>query len=323
VNNDLARQPTEASFTMKRGVWIAGRVTERATGRPVRAQIDYFVFTENPRARQMPGFSGNPELKWTAPDGSYRVAGLPGRGIVAVRAHAREDYCVGLGAETIRGDEPKGMFHTHPHFCLAVNFNALAEVNPAEDTTEVVCDLTVEPGRSVPVTILDPDGVPLAGALALGQSRSGSGWPLVPLKTAEFEIIRLAADESRIVTILHDGRRLAGGLEVRGAGTGPAIVQLQPWGVVTGRLVDEDGEPRTDVEIRGMDRPRRDPVDGGVAPAVPVGEDGRFRIEGLVPARRYTFHVGRRRYGLGTLVENLTVAAGETRDLGDVRVKSE
>jgi hypothetical protein len=93
--------------------------------------------------------------------------------------------------------------------------------------------------------------------------------------------------------------------------------------VVTGRLVDEHGEPRSDAEIHGMDRPRRDPVDGGIAPAVPVGEDGRFRIEGLVPGRRYTFSVVKRRYGLGTIVENLAVAPGETRDLGDVRAKSE
>ena len=327
VRNDLALQPTEAAFTLKRGVWLTGRVTERATGRPVRAQVNYFVFTDNPHAAEARDFSGGPELKWTAPDGAYRVAGLPGRGIIAVKAHAREDYCVGLGADNIRGSDSGGWFHTRPHYCIALNYNGLAEVNPAEDATEIGCDLTVDAGRSVKVTVLDPDGVPLAGALVLGRTKGGSGWPLVPLKTAEFEVVRLAAGEARTLTILHDDRKLAAGLVVRGdapdPASGPVTVRLQPWGVITGRLVDDHGEPRSDVEIHGMDRPRYDPVDGGVAPAVAVGEDGRFRIEGLVPGRRYKFGVVRRRYGLGTIVEDLAVAPGETRDLGDVKAKSE
>jgi hypothetical protein len=93
--------------------------------------------------------------------------------------------------------------------------------------------------------------------------------------------------------------------------------------VVKGRVVGAQGEPLSGVEVTGMDRPRFDPVDGGIGPGVPVGEDGRFRIEGLVPGRRYTFRVVRRRYGLGTLVDGLTIAPGEARDLGDIRAKSD
>jgi hypothetical protein len=325
VSNNVALQPTEVAFSLKRGVWITGRVTERTTGRPVRGQIDYYVFTDNPHAREARHFSGMPELKWTAPDGSYRVAGLPGPGIIGVRAHAREDYCVGLGAENIHGKQSNGGFHTQPHFVLAVNFNTLAEVNPPEGVAEVACDLAVDPGRTVKVTVLDDGGVPLAGAIVLGRQRSGWGWPLLPLRTAEFDVVWLAAREARTLTILHDERKLAGSLVVRGDSTesGPATVRLQPWGVVTGRVVDEQGEPRSDVEVSGMDRPRFDPVDGGVGPGVPVNEDGRFRIEGLVPGRPYTFRIVRRRYGLGTLVEGLTVAPGETRELGDLRAKSD
>src|SRR5262249_52984071 len=129
--------------------------------------------------------------------------------------------------------------------------------------------------------------------------------------------------EERIVTILHEGRKLSGGLVVRGDEPGPLTARLQPWGVVTGRLVDTRGEPRTGVEVGGMDRPKLDPTTGGIRPAVAVGEDGRFRIEGLVPGRKYTFRALKGNYGLGVMAEGVTVESGESRDLGDVRTKDE
>jgi hypothetical protein len=68
--------------------------------------------------------------------------------------------------------------------------------------------------------------------------------------------------------------------------------------------------PRPPAIPRGL-RPRR--------PAVLLGEDGRFRIEGLVPGRRYTSRVVRRPgSAVGMLAADLAVAPGETRDLGDV-----
>jgi hypothetical protein len=61
----------------------------------------------------------------------------------------------------------------------------------------------------VKVAVVDPSGIPLIGTVVLGWHKSGSGWPPVPLERAEFEVVRLAAAETRTVTILHDGRKLA------------------------------------------------------------------------------------------------------------------
>ena len=56
----------------------------------------------------------------------------------------------------------------------------------------------------------------------------------------------------------------------------------------------------------------------------PCGTDkeGRFRLEGIGPGLRYSVHTmeGPARVG-GTLFEDLTLKAGETRDLGDVQAK--
>jgi hypothetical protein len=52
---------------------------------------------------------------------------------------------------------------------------------------------------------------------------------------------------------------------------------------------------------------------------MPLGQDGRFRIEGLVPGRRYTSRVVRQPgYVVGMLAADLAVAPGETRDPGDM-----
>jgi hypothetical protein len=202
--------------------------------------------------------------------------------------------------------------------------NALGPVDPPEGADEATCDLAIDPGRTVKVTVLDPEGQPLPGAIALGAggaSRADDGL-LKPPPGPEFEVIRLDVAQERTVTVLHDGRKLAAGLTLRGDEPGPVTVRLSPWGVVTGRLVDARVEPGGGLEITGMDRPRVHPVEGGLTAAVPVGDDGRFRIEGLVPSRRYTFRVLARGVNdIGTVASDLVVDPGETRDLGDVRVR--
>ena len=62
---------------------------------------------------------------------------------------------------------------------------------------------------------------------------------------------------------------------------------LQPWGTVVGRVVDEEGKPRTDVEIFSTIRERPDPERGDLEDKPTVDAQGRFRIEGLVPGVKY------------------------------------
>ena len=46
-------------FDLKRGgVWIEGKVTDKATGKPVHAYVDYFALGKNPNVKDYPGFEG-------------------------------------------------------------------------------------------------------------------------------------------------------------------------------------------------------------------------------------------------------------------------
>ena len=73
-------------FELKRGVWITGKVTDKVTGKPLRANVEYFTFESNPNLSDYDGFSMS--VMWhfieTKDDGTYRVAGMPGPGLVAV-----------------------------------------------------------------------------------------------------------------------------------------------------------------------------------------------------------------------------------------------
>ena len=55
----------------------------------------------------------------------------------------------------------------------------------------------------------------------------------------------------RALVFRHEGRKLAGWVEVRGDESQRPRVRLEPWGVATGRLVDPEGKPLADVTLAG------------------------------------------------------------------------
>jgi hypothetical protein len=56
----------------------------------------------------------------------------------------------------------------------------------------------------------------------------------------------------------------------------------------------------------------------------PLGQEGRFRIEGLIPGLKYELHASKQGYAMDIIAgksKDLTINAGETQDLGVVQVK--
>ena len=48
--------PVHLDINLKRGVWITGRLIDRETQKPVRGQVEYYVFVDNPRYQAYRGF---------------------------------------------------------------------------------------------------------------------------------------------------------------------------------------------------------------------------------------------------------------------------
>src|ERR1700734_962589 len=101
------------------------------------------------------------------------------------------------------------------------------------------------------VRILDPDGQPQAGTIGNGAASTDlireCWWQ--SRQQGVLRVTGLAHHRIRILTIHHEGRRLAGSLAVRDAEPGPLVARLRPWGAVSGRLVDRAGRPRAGVVL--------------------------------------------------------------------------
>ena len=74
---------------LHRGIWIAGKVTEKATGKPVaEARLHYLPFLDNAFVQDLPEFDRDGNVDGiqtrylTGADGGYRLVGCPGRAIV-------------------------------------------------------------------------------------------------------------------------------------------------------------------------------------------------------------------------------------------------
>ena len=127
--------PVRLDVDLRRGQWITGRVTDKATGKPVFSRIEYFPWLKNPFATphefdRRVGFPSHDERFHTSPDGSYRLLGLPGRGIVGVSAVGGL-YRTGVGASEIAGLNQNGGYQNYFNDPSPQIYSALKEINPA------------------------------------------------------------------------------------------------------------------------------------------------------------------------------------------------
>ena len=85
--------------------------------------------------------------------------------------------------------------------------NACKVLDVKDDGAAVTCDLALDPGKTLTVNLQDPEGKPLAGAVAAGVS--AMTLRTVPFKTASGQIYALDPDKPRTVVFLDAERKLA------------------------------------------------------------------------------------------------------------------
>jgi RNA polymerase sigma factor (sigma-70 family) len=319
--------PVTMDFALKRGVLIRGCVTDKATGRAIVARVRYGAFTDNPHVKEAPDLrdtdSDHFEVR-TAEDGSFTLVGLPGHGLLAAKAADREQegrYVTAAGADAIKGPRfGEDHFNTVPQPIDPSAFNTLADVNPAKGAEAVVRDLVLDPGKTVTGTIVDPDGKPVTGASIDGVR--GVWLHLNDLPAAEFRVSGVDPKHPRWYFVRHHDRNLGAVVLLKGDEPTPATVRLQRCATVTGRVVDEDGLPRAAWVEGHVHRGQLDIKDIGVGLGMTrAGKDGRFRMEGVIPGLKIGLLAGKNTTYFDSLVPELTLKAGEVKDLGDVKVK--
>jgi beta-lactamase regulating signal transducer with metallopeptidase domain len=359
----LVKGEADVVIECRRGIPFRLKLVDER-GRPVEAEITYVdvqptgdvvhdeVIWPVSRAARMA-------------DGTYQGYVLPGPGAVLVRTPRRSGYrpaCVNPKAFFAPGrtnwtaDEQIIAYGTQDTLTTSWgrylqttyrgpavsqrDYTAIVLVNPPPNSGPLQLSATVVRDRPRRVSLIDPGGKPVIGAEVheyipwpaftpgtLKPALTRAQTPHTTLRAASFPLTGLHPDRVRRITFLKEDRQLIGFLRARGDGQAPYTVRMQPWGTVTGRIVDENGQALP------IGRPKRGWTE---PPALSIsnvnGEDeagdrtdaqGRFRIGRLLPGRRYRAKVYRG-WGVftGTVIDNLVLRAGEVRDLGDIRIMS-
>ncbi len=322
---------------LNRGVWVDVTTADKTTGRPVPGSVSYFVLPEkfspdDPFAQ--PFFQEYNNNMAIRNDGTFRFAAIPRRAIIAFQTDD-EKYPIAREAATIY----------FPFGTSASNFQAFAEINPKPGDGPVKVKFVLDAGRIVKGKLLDPQGRPLAGAVAVGLNHDDWEWePARRLQTADFTAVGLDPDRPRLLCFIHMDKKLAGSVVARGDQKTPLTVRLQPWATVSGRLLDAEGKPISNATLWFTEVPVRKPGQpmspdtglyvserrAGQRDLEPhTDEQGRFHVERLIPGLKYNLALmdasGARRIEQikwqGLVFAKLILKAGESKELGDVKLQ--
>lgn len=309
-------------------------------GQPVEATAEYNYVSPNPQiAEKLKPTSNAYNRAARRADGSYEGFVLPGPGAVLVKtpgqlhrpAHVDPKAFFAPGRTNWTAQEATSEYGTPDTLVTGSgwnyqrDFSAIVLVNPPADSGPLELSATVVTDRPRRVHLVDADGEPVPGVRMDGK----------PLRAASVDLTRLHPVHPRRLTFLQPDRRLIGFLIARGDGDTPYTVVMQPWGTITGRLVAEDGEALP--ILKGESDWREAPslsmggdwwpytntdAETGQHESVTTDDQGRFRVESLVPGQRYSAKVYPWTGATPELVfENATVRVGDVRDLGDIRTK--
>ena len=326
--------PVTFDISIARAALARGRITDTATGQPVLGRVSYVHLGQ-------PAVAG---LKQVATDaaGRYEIAVPIGRSLLWFDAADRDHYRIGQWSRRIT--PPRDPAEADPGSLAAYGgtHHALAEIQvepaaPAEVVNLGVVhqdgppqvervDIQLDPKRRVELTLLGPDGQPVRDAEVRGVGDMVGGL-LVRQDGSAIILDDFGPTDARRITARDRRLRLAGAVTVTLEHGPKQVLPLGPWGEVTGRVVAADGTPIHRARLTSGPRfgpgPAVEPVDvlpgtnddGGIV----TDADGRFHVVGLVPGTHYGASVADpAKTILGDLFADLTVGAGQIKDLGTI-----
>ena len=309
--------PVTVDIELRRGVWIEGKITDKVTGKPLRAPVEYFSLYSNPNLQDYPGFDGTILMGdgtvHAQEDGSYRIVGLPGPGLAAV--WGERDYLRANERDDEYGTKEVSLQTSPYHMTFTSNFAALARIDPAKGAAIAKRDITLDPGWTFTGTVVGPDGKPLAGAQTFGLKVPPWGQGM---KTADFRVNGFNPHRPRDLFFLLPEKGLVGIAPAPKENGGSVTVRMEPGATVTGRLVDEGGKPRSGVDLEITFRPEKQRYFGSYYPErIKTDHEGQFRIGTLLPGCEFRLSDGKGELSLGA-----APTFGETRELGDMSNQS-
>jgi hypothetical protein len=318
--------PLAADFELTGGIPLRGRVTDQATGKPPkRAVVEYYPLFPNAHSSVLTRLEHLQAASSATleADGSYSLTVLPGPGVVLVAASPRDSYaCARIDDRELANLFTDGENHGGGSWlymgppwgqrCID-RYNALTLIQPDEKEKSLRRNITVQATPPLRGTVIGADGQPLRGVRVCGLTSMPDA---EMLEGPSFLVEGLNPQRTRELSFHHPEKGWGKVLTIRGDETNELTVQLEPCGVVVGRLVDREGRPVPEVGIRFFSSGK------GLDAAAETDREGRFRAA-LVPGLPYRagiqYQKGRTRPPrLPRSVGDLTVESGHTKDLGEL-----
>jgi RNA polymerase sigma factor (sigma-70 family) len=339
-----ARQPLDVA--LPRGVLVRGRVTEAGSGRPVAGAAITFW----PQRADNPHFREDVNLGlWggvsSGPDGSFRMAVLPGPGHLIAQAATpdflqRKVHYDSYSGRITDAPDPAGKGMPPSGGPWFVNGLAALDLKPKAEPAEV--KVTFRRGVTVTGRLAGPDGKPAAEVrmvcrLPVASLGYGQLYPAV-VRDGRFELPGCDPGKTYPVYFLDIANRRGAVVHVSGqqAGKAPVRVSLAPCGTAVVRFVDAGGNslPHFPLGFRAVQLVVRPGAAEGKkvggpeevetvsldamdprhhAAQMTTDAQGRITLPALIPGATYRIAVGGR-------TREFTVGAGKTVALPDFPV---
>jgi hypothetical protein len=275
-------------------------------------------------------------------DSSFGLTVPPGLGMIIAAASVSEKDDPYACAQLRPVDRGKGIgdFGSNETYRTALSgYHAYRYIDPPAGAGPFDADLELARGLSREGRLVGPDGQPVAGAIACGL---GARWGNIQTldSASTFEVRGLEPGHPRLLIFTHKDRKLVGSVllgDEEMKSTAPLELKLVPAGAITGRIVDEDGQPLAEarLHLKMYEPNRRMNLPHGPRTFWPCNETfttdamGRFRAEGFVPGVATDISVADPNaqasfaylptLDTGGALRNLAVPPGQVRDIGDVK----
>lgn len=319
---------------MKPGVAVEGRVFDRATGKGVQAGVQFVALPEN---RFVDKDDRHHFATQTNKDGQFHLMIVPGPGVLMAQVHggariADHDITPYRQASfspedsqrvptTVNGDDRYFTVHDNAIEFLSIE-NAVKVLDLTSNNGPTICDLPVDPGKTVKIAIEDEQGQPVGEAFVSGLTDT---WPnTFRLAEPSCTAYGLGADRPRRVCVLHPIRRLAASITLTGDEREPVTIKLAGSASMSGRALTPDGQPLADalVQINYAGRSASELLRFSELEHTPFKTDneGRFLADNILPGEQLSldFKLGQTFYRVGGRQE---LTAGQKLNMGEVTVK--
>jgi hypothetical protein len=198
---------------------------------------------------------------------------------------------------------------------------AAKEMHIGQQDVQVQADIELESGKQLSLSVVDPEGKPLADVKVNGDLPREYAWRQITAGP-RIDVMALWPEEERRIVLYQKERNLGKMFRVcwNNDRPGPITVKLEPCATLKARLLDKSGDPVQGASLRFAEVGRMDSI--LAMPRGATDRDGRLNYTALVPGARYTVYCDAGQNLLRSIAEDLTVSPGEIIDLGEFDVTS-